>query len=176
MEAVHEAETSYTRELARRNPLEEHGEGASALQPPGMHPLFAKRPLYQHAHRNNALIAARRIAPPRLVLCGAEEIPEQHAAREPYSKSDTPEQEFQFAFLRGSSNTRSCLDFVAAPMCRARQIGEDGFRAAAWELESLLDRSLGDGHGNVPDVLTMGHHASLLADSNWTRKPRPQTV
>lgn len=59
-------------------------------------------------------------------------------------------------------------------ICRVSQSGEDGFRAAAQELKSLLDRSLGDGPGNVPKVLTTGHHASLLAASNWARRSRSQ--
>ncbi|MDE0626939.1 MAG: hypothetical protein OXH99_11125 [Bryobacterales bacterium] len=176
LEADHGVETSYTEEVAERNPLEEHREGASAVQPPVMWQIFVKRSLYYRARPNKMRIPKRRFAPLRLALCSAEEILGEQAALEPYSNSETREQDFQLAFLNSGSNTQSRLGIVATLMCHEMQIGENGFQPAAQEMKSLLDRSLGDGHGNVPDVLTTGYHASLLAASNWARRSRSQTA
>ena len=51
---------------------------------------------------------------------------------------------------------------VAGLMCRAQQVGKDGFSVASRELKSLLDLSLEEGFGSIPNDLAMGYHVSLF--------------
>ena len=160
LERVHEVEGDYLEEMFRRREQRELSEARFPRSFPVYDPARDRLSFYMHAWHSEGIYAARRYPPLRTALENAISVVGQHPLLVPLVKEDGRGLEFSVRILNAQLNT-SCLAVVAGLMSRARQVGQDGFRTASFELESLLD----SGRDGVPpgsSGLTVGYHVSLF--------------
>ena len=100
-------------------------------------------------------------APMRKVLEETRDIVGEHPALAGIARADDRRNEFGALFLNhGLSSSR--LAMVAGLMCRASEVGKNGFRVASRELEALLNLSLGNNPDPIPEDLDLGYHVSVF--------------
>ena len=161
LERVHEVEGQYLEELFERRRERELADA----QFPGLfsvsNPARDRLSFYSHACHSEGIYAERRYPPLRAVLENAADIVGQHPALAPVLKADSRGDEFMFHILNVYSGT-SRLAVVAGLICRAQQVGKNGYRIASCELKSLLDLCLEEGVGAGFNDLTVGYHVSLF--------------
>ena len=158
---VHEVEGEYLEEVAERRRQREGAERNLPRSLPVSDPARDLGSFYHHACFSEGRYFERRYAPVRAALHDAEQVVGQHPALAAVVEAVERGHEFLVGICnRGQGNSR--LAIVAGLMCRAKQVGEDGFRVASCELKSLLDVSLEEGEGSNSTKLTNGYHVSLF--------------
>lgn len=148
-------------ELYQRGLQRELGDARSPRAFPVSDPAHDRRSFYWRACYREGIYAERRYSPLRAVLEEALDIVGQHPALKSVLKADGRERQFMLG-LPSRRSPKSCLPIVAGLMCRAEQVGKDGFGIASGELKSLLDLSLEEDVGPGSNELTVGYHVSLF--------------
>ena len=151
----------YWDELDERRKIEE-------LRGTDMPPTFAKSDPSRHLRSFycsdcwwGMQHSEKRYAPLCKLLEEARDIVGEHPALAGMSKANEHWNEFGVMLLNHPLST-SRLAIVAGLMCRAKEVGKDGFGVAARELKGILDLSLGNESDPVLADLDIGCHVSLF--------------
>ena len=156
-----EVQQYYRAELDELRKLEERRETDRSPVVPKSDPSSYLRSFYCYDCWRGRKYSEERYAPLCRLLEEARDIVGEHPALAGVSKANERLNEFGAVFLNRSLST-SRLAIVAGLMCRAKEVGKDGFGVASRELEALLDLSLGNESDPVPENLDLGHHVSLF--------------
>ena len=163
LERIREVERHYIEELYEQRLQRELGDARvpSIFQGTVSDPARDRRSFYWHACRAEGIYNEQRYSPLRDILECTVDIVGQHPALTPALTASRCVHEFTVYFLNNGHGT-SFLAVVAGLMCRAEQVGKDGFRIASDELKSLLDLSLEEDVGSDSNELTVGYHVLLF--------------
>lgn len=124
-------------------------------------PSYDLRSFYREVCWREGTYFDERYARLRKTLQEARDVVGEHPAIAAIGRVDDRLNEFHALFLNHPLST-SRLDMVAGLMCRAREVGKDGFEIAACELEALLDLSLDNEVDPVLGDLDVGYHVSIF--------------
>ena len=158
---VHEVEGGYLEEFAERRWQRERSEREFPRPFPVSDPAQDHHSFYHHACFSEGRYFERRYGPLRAALHDAEQVLGQHPALSAVVETGQRGKEFGLTILNRVGRC-SLLTLVAGLIGRAQQVGKDGFKVASRELKSLLDLSLEEGFGPVPNNLAVGYHVSLF--------------
>ena len=158
---VHEVEGECLEELAERRWQRERSERDFLSRFQMSDPARDLQSFYHHACYSEGRYFEERYARLRAALHDAAHILGQHPALTAVAQARKNGHEFLVRIF-GGTHGNSRISMVAGLMCRAQQVGKDGFSVASRELKSLLDLSLEEGFGSIPNDLAMGYHVSLF--------------
>ena len=158
---VVEVQKYYWDELDERRRLEQRRETDRTSSFPMSDPSSALRWFYSSDCWREGIYFENHYAPMRKVLEVARDIVGQHPAVADVSRRDGHLNEFGARFLTRSISS-SRLAMVAGLICRADQVGKDGFRVASTELNALLDPSNADEVGPDFGNLDLGYHVAVF--------------
>ena len=158
---LHDVEGKYLEEIVGRRRQRERSEWALPRAFRMSDPARDHDSFYHHARYSEGRYFERRYAPLRTALHDAAQAVGQHPALAAVVKADERGHEFLVGICnRGQGASR--LSMIAGLMCRAKQVGEDGFGIASRELKSLPDLSLEEGADPNSNDLTEGYHVLLF--------------
>ncbi len=158
---VADVQRHYQDELDERRRLEQRRVMDRTPGSTTSDPSSALRKFYCSDCLRDGSYFVEHYAPMRKVLSVARDIVGEHPAVADVVAQNAQSNEFNARFLtRGLSSSR--LAMVAGLMCRADQLGRDGFRVASTELDALLNLSVVDEAHPVFLNLDVGYHVAVF--------------